>query len=156
MKLNDLKNGDVVVLRNGSRYMLVDKIFVGYETEGFISYNTYEDDMTDKCCSDDGGAFDIVQVYRCTNYSFSITRNPKKYMIWNRYEERIDWSKLDVDTPILVMNALIDDMWVKRHFAKYEDNTIYVWKDGMTSWTTNDTETWFYNKLAELAVNDND
>lgn len=152
MKLNDLKNGDVVVLRNGTRYMLVDKRFVGCETEGYLLYNTYKDDMTDKYGVDDGGAFDIVQVYRHTNYSFGITRNSEKYMIWNRYEEHVDWSKLDADTPILVMNALIDDMWVKRHFAKYEDNTIYVWKDGMTSWTTNDTEIWFYNTLPDTIV----
>lgn len=150
MKLNDLKkNGDVVVLRNGNKYMLVDELFVGYETEGYIPYNTYNNDMmeSDRC---NGGEFDIIQVYRSINYNFSITKCPEKYMLWNKYEDDIvKWSEVGVDTPILVMNAFMDDLWVKRHFVKYENNTIYVWKDGMTSWTTNDTETWVFNKLPD-------
>ena len=32
----------------------------------------------------------------------------------------IDWSKVEVDTPILVKNYE-DEPWIKRYFAKYED-----------------------------------
>ena len=75
-------------------------------------------------------------------------------MIWllGEYEEpKTDWSKVEVDTPILVKNSE-DDEWHRRYFAKYEDGYIYAWRDGCTSWTaySNDDVTMReYAKLAE-------
>ena len=76
-------------------------------------------------------------------------------MIWlmEEYEElEVDWSKVDVDTPILVGNSSEDDDWFKRHFAKYENDNIYAWSNGCTSWTSyndNDMSPWKYAKLAK-------
>ena len=71
--------------------------------------------------------------------------------IWllEEYEEpEIDWSKVKVDTPILVRDTE-DEEWVKRYFAKYEDG-VYAWSGGATSWTSeNITTNWKYAKLAE-------
>ena len=50
------------------------------------------------------------------------------------FEEVIDWSKVAVDTKILVRQRN-DEEWTERHFAKYEDGKIYAWKDGRTSFT---------------------
>ena len=78
-------------------------------------------------------------------------------MIWllEEYEEpeepKIDWSKVKVDTPILVRTVEGAD-WVKRNFAKYEGGMVYVWNNGKTSWTALDNECvtpWKYAKLAE-------
>lgn len=74
-------------------------------------------------------------------------------MIWllKEYEKpEIDWSRVSVDTPILVRNLENDD-WLKRYFAKYENGIVYTWKDGCTSWSTlnNHTINWKYAKLAE-------
>lgn len=40
-------------------------------------------------------------------------------------EPSVDWSKVPVDTPILVRDIESDE-WERRYFAKYEDNTVYV------------------------------
>ena len=68
------------------------------------------------------------------------------------YEEpETDWSKVEVDTPILV-KEYEESKWTKRYFAKYEDGVVYAWSNGVTSWTANDDEcviTWSFAKLAE-------
>ena len=64
---------------------------------------------------------------KCTTYR----------MIWlmEDYEEpEVDWSKVAVDTPILVRDNKNTE-WIRRHFAKYEDGLIYTWISGNTSWT---------------------
>ena len=63
-------------------------------------------------------------------------------------EPETDWSKVKVDTPILVRQDKNGD-WLKRHFAKYENGNVYVWADGQTSWTGADEIKWKYAKLAE-------
>ena len=66
------------------------------------------------------------------------------------YEEpETDWSKVEVDTPILVRDFEGSD-WFRRHFAKYENGTVYAWYGGDTSWSCGDVMTdWKYAKLAE-------
>lgn len=66
-------------------------------------------------------------------------------------EPETDWSKVEVDTPVLVRTVEGAD-WVKRNFAKYEGGMVYVWNNGKTSWTALDNECvtpWEYAKLAE-------
>ena len=50
------------------------------------------------------------------------------------FEEIIDWSKVAVDTKILVRQH-DNGKWLKRHFAKYEDGFVYAWGNGKTSFT---------------------
>src|SRR5574344_1932460 len=48
------------------------------------------------------------------------------------YEEpKVDWGKVEVDTPILVRDSE-NGMWMRSHFAKYENETVYAWSDGCT------------------------
>lgn len=64
----------------------------------------------------------------------------------------VDWSKVEVDTPILVKDDC-DDKWEKAHFAKYEDEMIYAWDNGKTSFSARneyDTFVWDRAKLAEV------
>lgn len=66
-------------------------------------------------------------------------------------EPPVDWSKVAVDTKILVRTHE-DSVWERRHFAKYEDGKIYAWSDGLTSWSdvySKNVCTWRYAKLAE-------
>ena len=63
-------------------------------------------------------------------------------------EPEIDWSKVAVDTPILVRDDE-NESWHKRHFAKYENGEVYAWIDSRTSWTEDDVTTWNFAKLAE-------
>ena len=65
-------------------------------------------------------------------------------------EPPVDWSKVSVDTPILVRFSGDDKDFVKRHFAKYDNGHVYAWINGTTSWTANGkSDTWTYAKLAE-------
>lgn len=72
--------------------------------------------------------------------------------LFSEYEEpEVDWSKVKVDTPILVKDILKSE-WIKRYFAKYENGRVYVWKEGKTSWSAvneHNVNSWKYAKLAE-------
>lgn len=59
----------------------------------------------------------------------------------------IDWSKVPVDTPILVRDSE-NDMWCKRHFAKYENGKVYAFTRGTTSWGGGFHAGWEQAKLA--------
>lgn len=64
----------------------------------------------------------------------------------------IDWSKVAVDTPILVKQHEQDE-WEKRHFAYFKDERVYAWLCGATSWSADyegDTTDWNLAKLAEV------
>ena len=58
----------------------------------------------------------------------------KKWANSEYVEPFVDWSKVAVDTPILVTYSGIHS-WVKRHFAKYENGRVYAWNHGTTSWS---------------------
>lgn len=64
----------------------------------------------------------------------------------------VDWSKVKVDTPILVSD-FNEKNWERRHFAFFDNERVYAWVSGTTSWSTdNDKEamSWKYAKLAEV------
>lgn len=72
--------------------------------------------------------------------------------LFSEYEEpEVDWSKVKVDTPILVRNYESGD-WTKRYFAKFVDGKVYAWIAGATSWSADgelDVTSWNCAKLAE-------
>ena len=66
-------------------------------------------------------------------------------------EPPVDWSKVAVDTPILVRDSE-EAAWGKRHFAKYENGIVYAWSSGSTSWSVSASGNmvgWKFAKLAE-------
>lgn len=66
-------------------------------------------------------------------------------------EPSVDWSKVAVDTPILVRNSE-KAAWKKRHFAKYENGIVYSWSGGTTHWSvhrSSNISAWEMAKLAE-------
>lgn len=65
-------------------------------------------------------------------------------------EPPVDWSKVAVDTPILVRDSE-EEAWEKRYFAKYEDNTVCAWSGGATSWSATDKQDIVGWKMAKLA-----
>ena len=55
--------------------------------------------------------------------------------LFTEYKEpEVDWSKVKVDTPILVRQCE-GNKWIKRYFAKFVDGKVYAWDEGATSWT---------------------
>lgn len=95
----------------------------------------------------------------CKNCLFSFSnvdcRGARKKWANSEYvEPPIDWSKVAVDTPILVTDNG-NHKWVKRYFAKYENGSVYAWADGRTSWSDGEHATpWELARLAERSSNE--
>lgn len=89
---------------------------------------------------------------KCENISCGLCNALTTLWLLEEYEEpETDWSKVEVDTPILVRDSENTE-WLKKYFAKYEDGLVYVWNLGRTSWSaTNDKDVsaWTHAKLAE-------
>ena len=88
----------------------------------------------------------------CDNLSKEDCGKQAEDWLFSEYEEpEIDWSKVKVDTPILVKRSK-EAEWERRYFAKFVDGKVYAWMGGATSWTA-DSEYrmnfWEYAKLAE-------
>ena len=79
----------------------------------------------------------------CRMYDYKYAKLPE-----DEKKPEIDWSKVKVDTPILVRDNK-DNKWLKRYFAKYEDGLVYAWLGENTSYTTCSAAKWKYAKLAE-------
>ena len=65
-------------------------------------------------------------------------------------ESPVDWSKVAVDTPILVRDSE-KNVWKKRYFAKCENGMVCTWGYGATSWSSDSDNVcdWKIAKLAE-------
>ena len=98
---------------------------------------------------------------RCEDCDFSGTDNCSlKALEWLKAEYKepeVDWSKVPVDTPILV-KEYEESEWAKRYFAKYEDENVYAFPGGSTSWSCNNSiyilQEWKYAKLADDEVSE--
>ncbi len=79
------------------------------------------------------------------------TYNFREWLNSEYVEPPVDWTKVPVDTPILVRDS-VGFEWEKRHFAKCEKGVVYVWNHGTTSWSacgSSDISAWKMAKLAE-------
>lgn len=94
----------------------------------------------------------ILKSRGCTNTSCDQCKMLQTIWLLEDYKEpEVDWSKVEVDTPILVRRS-DNEEWAKRYFAGYGDGYIYAWSDGCTSWTAynnSDVTDWEFAKLAE-------
>lgn len=95
---------------------------------------------------------------RCENCKFnangaSICKNVCEMEKWLNSEyvepekEEVDWSKVPIDTKILVSDNEID--WYRRYFAGIDrcTNERLAWLDGATSWANRSTRAWKHVKL---------
>ena len=78
--------------------------------------------------------------------------NEPNYLDIGKYLGIIDWSKIPVDEPIMVK---INGQYINRHFASYQDNRVYFYSDGKTSWTGLSTD-WTNQTCARLAGGDDE
>lgn len=119
----------------------------------------YENEILDIACRDSSLAFDKTtnKVVPCNSlccsnclFGHNCDEEIKKWFESEYVEPPVDWSKVSVDTPILVRFSRDDKNWVKRHFARYDNGQVHAWINGTTSWTANGkSDTWTYAKLAE-------
>ena len=83
----------------------------------------------------------------CVDTSCEVCNSLTTLWLLEEYEE-VDWSKVEVDTPILVRDCECEK-WLKRYFAEYKDGVVYAWNGGATSWNEDYMTGWKYAKLAE-------
>lgn len=91
---------------------------------------------------------------RNENRERSCAENTKEWSEQEYVEPPVDWSKVPVDTKILVRDSE-DEKWRKRHFAKFEDGKIFAWTRGVTSFSSVSSDSitrWNQGKLAEDTV----
>ena len=92
-------------------------------------------------------AEDVFELYN--EYEDGITNLYYVSEIINlEFEEVIDWSKVPVDTKMLVSKD--NEIWFRRYFAKYEDGKIYCFRSGASSFSAddeNDILAWKYVKI---------
>lgn len=88
--------------------------------------------------------FNKLNSCKCSEYKF------REWLNSEYVEPPVDWSKVPVDTPILVRNSE-EETWRKRYFAKYENETVYAWDGGKTSWSAGSKLRIFDWKFAKLA-----
>ena len=119
------------------------------------NYEKYEDEIRNYESSDSfcNGFVkpNILKSDHCNGTDCTKCRMLQAIWLLKDYEEpEVDWSKVEVDTPILVRNSE-DEEWSKRHFAKCEckGRFIFTWSGSGTSWTEEDLSVWNYAKLPE-------
>lgn len=99
-------------------------------------------------------ACDEIDCNDCMFCSPGCRERLKEWSEQEYIEPPVDWSKVPVDTKILVRNSE-DEAWKKRHFAKFEDGKIFAWANGVTSFSVYNsdfTKEWNQGKLAEDTV----
>ena len=75
--------------------------------------------------------------------------NKNEILDIGKYLGIVDWSKVPVDTPIIVKYEGVKKT-LNRHFSRFSNGNIYYFTDGKTSWTSMD-ETKINIKSVELA-----
>lgn len=107
---------------------------------------TIEDDGEIECVGSDAVALRMYTVHLLSDI-FESTNCIDIAKALNK----VDWSTVKVDTPILV-KSVKDNEWTRRYFAHYIDGHVYAWIGGATSWSTdhdNNVSWWTYAKLSE-------
>ena len=123
------------------------------------NYEKYEDEIRkykgDRFCTDFVIPYILGSKQKCDVTDCDACHMLQILWLLEEYEEpeepEVDWSKVEVDTPILVRTVEWAE-WARRYFAKYEDGMVYVWNLGRTSWSATydkDVSAWPYAKLAE-------
>lgn len=116
-----------------------------------------EENVGKKYKDNEGNYWKVFKVVLTNGNYYDLKNNLHEELSTNYYmskiaeldfEEVVDWSKVPVDTKILVSN--FGTKQYKAYFAKYEDGKIYAWDSGRTSFTAgfeNNMACWDYVKL---------
>lgn len=121
------------------------------------NYEKYKDEIIDLISSGvglavkDGKPVDCIGCLckECIEKGSHNCGNKIKEWLNSEYEKpQVDWSKVAVDTPIIVNNEF-DIGPRKRHFAEYRNGDVYAWEDGRTSYTTKEMTKWECARLVE-------
>ena len=123
-----------------------------------LNKEKFKDEIVEIACKGYDFALEDGKVVNCQNTdcwkcSFSshidgvcCTVNRKNWAN-SEYEEYVDWSKVPVDTKILVRDD-VNQPWSPRHFAGVDSKGVLAFSYGRTSFTCNGKgRSWKYAKL---------
>ena len=124
-----------------------------------LNREKYAKEILDIACNGDkiavrNGKMTSCDNLLCKDCDFGYSNCNEKILKWanSEYvEPPVDWSKVAVDTPILVKDVKSGE-WNRGYFAMYENGTVFTWYHGATSWSAegdSDIASWKYAKLAE-------
>lgn len=102
----------------------------------------------------DGKVFECDFCNNCIFRGKGLCTQSRLNWLQQEYKEpelKVDWSKVPIDTHILVKTT-IDDEWTERIFAGYMFGKIGVFNSGSTSENFNSILFWDQAKLAEQEV----
>jgi len=105
------------------------KEYVSNLSDGETKYQLIDGDLYYMNPSIDYGSYMISGM----EYNFA------KELDFTIYTPPTDWSKVEVDTKVLVRDW-DDSEWIPKYFAEVEANRVYVWNSGRTSFTSRDEE----------------
>lgn len=96
----------------------------------------------------------LYECDECDLFDGSVCEYSNKLKEWmqSEYKEpEVDWSKVPIDTKILVGHSK-DSGVIKRHFARYEYGKVFAFDGGNTSFTaiSGAVTPWGFAKLAEV------
>lgn len=108
MKLKDLKDGMIVEIRNGRRFLVLGKNLI--REKSYFNRSDIRDDLKDKCFDD----YDIMKVYKSTAFGLNhIFEDENLEMIWER--------KLEFDYYELIeVRDSTEDSWTKAYFLGFD------------------------------------
>lgn len=101
----------------------------------------------------DGKIFDCYG-NSCEDCIFGATICPWERLKWLQEEckePEVDWSKVEIDTPIYVRDSE-NEKWKKRYYAGYIGGKVCAFADGKKSEDFFSITHWNYAKLAEQEV----
>lgn len=116
MKKSDLKNGMIVEVRTGEKYLVHNDKLLSDNLVGHLSLNEellgYDDDLRD---INNVKNYDIMKVYESRSESIStLFKNYNLKLIWNRDD---DFEKLDIGDIVTILNK---DMIYVRYTSFFE------------------------------------
>ena len=116
-------------------YVLLHRVIM----ENYLGRLLEDDEVVHHC------DFNKLNSCKCSEYKF------REWLNSEYVEPPVDWSKVAVDTPILVKDVKSGE-WNRGYFAMYENGTVFTWYHGATSWSAegeSDIASWKFAKLAE-------
>lgn len=137
----ELLTKGVVVELNDQSNKKKNRIGIVNYGEGWIdtAYGNHSINELDDNLKSVNSGWDVNKVYQNTDDGLKI--------IWERGV--VDWSTVDVDARVEVSDD--GEVWVKRHFSKYENNIVFVFPFGSSSFTFREGEmSLLYYKFARL------
>lgn len=88
-------------------------------------------------------------IFDCDDLSDEAIKERLEIVMNYEKKQKVDWSKVPVNTPIRVWSDKCKNDKLNRHFSHYDNGAIYAFCNGRTSFTTNECYRWDNAELVD-------